>query len=327
MPSEHERDRRVLGPGSSRPSGGTSAWPRAPPPDSADQARERRGARRPGAARASRARSDEQERGSTIGLHDQRAGRDRELAERPRRRASPTRPIPSTSDWAATRPIAAVRRRTTTRLRRARGSPIDERPIDREGPRPAHRRPCRETRCHALPRRPTSRGRPARSRPPARAAPGRAGCASSPARSRSRASATHEGDARAPASEREARRRTRPEWGRNSSAAEHEHEPQCRAAAAHCRHARSRPAYSSSGPSWIIVSSRCVSGLSIGWRPVSGEHDEREGERAAPVRRLAPRCRRPRAAALIATRSVLPAGSAASEHDQRQQRLARTRRT
>src|SRR6476659_7167654 len=57
-------------------------------------------------------------------------------------------------------------------------------------------------------------------------------------------------------------------WGRKTWTASTS-TSQWRGAAAPCRDAWSRPPYSSSGPSWIMVSSRWVSGLSTGWRPVS----------------------------------------------------------
>ena len=100
---------------------------------------------------------------------------------------------------------------------------------------------------------------------------------------------------------------------------------QWRAAAAHCRQARSRPAYSSSGPSWTIVSSRCVSGLSTGWRPVSASTTSPNASAAAPMRRLAPHRgagRRP------AQRDEVGAASGQRDRDQheKQHRLRRRRR-
>ena len=86
---------------------------------------------------------------------------------------------------------------------------------------------------------------------------------------------------------------------------------QCRAATDHCRYARSRPAYSRSGPSWIIVSSRWVSGLSMGWRPVSSSTTKaipNSPHQCAGCDQMAV----PAAPAHIARRSVLPTGSAAS---------------
>ena len=90
--------------------------------------------------------------------------------------------------------------------------------------------------------------------------------------------------------------------------AEHEEHPVPRCDGPR-RYARSRPAYSSSGPSWIIVSSRWVSGLSIGWRPVSTRITSAKASaphQCAGALQMCP----PAAALLIASRSVLCAGSA-----------------
>ena len=86
---------------------------------------------------------------------------------------------------------------------------------------------------------------------------------------------------------------------------------QCRAAALHWSSARSRPPYSSTGPSWIIVSSRCVSGLSNGWRPVSASTTSANADRAErePRRRPGVASRRP---GDDPARSVVPATSAAT---------------
>jgi hypothetical protein len=50
--------------------------------------------------------------------------------------------------------------------------------------------------------------------------------------------------------------------------------------AAHSSRARYRPEYSSSIASWIIVSSRCVAGLSTGTRPVSARATTKNATRA-----------------------------------------------
>ena len=89
--------------------------------------------------------------------------------------------------------------------------------------------------------------------------------------------------------------------------------------------ARSRPAYSSSGPSWIIVSSRWVSGLSIGWRPVSASTTSAKATRrrtSAPARS---RSRRAAAAALIATQVGAVRGQRGESSASTQQRLAEHR--
>ena len=86
---------------------------------------------------------------------------------------------------------------------------------------------------------------------------------------------------------------------------------QWRAAALHWRSARSRPPYSSSRPSWIIVSSRCVSGLSIGWRPVSAMTTS--AKPTAPSARPGDvQAVLPEVPATMPVRSVVPAMSAAT---------------
>src|ERR1019366_6215442 len=101
-----------------------------------------------------------------------------------------------------------------------------------------------------------------------------------------------------------------PGWGMNRSVASTS-TIQWRAAAAHCRYASSRPASSSRGHSWTNVSSRCVSGLSPGWRPASASTTSPNASAAAQCagsRHTAGRV----AWALSASRSVLPPGRATS---------------
>lgn len=101
-----------------------------------------------------------------------------------------------------------------------------------------------------------------------------------------------------------------PACGRKSSAASTAI-TQCRAATDHCSSAWSRPAYSSSEPSCSIVSSRWVSGLSTGCRPVSAITTSAKAKPAHQCTGCS-HTPQPFAAAESAVRSVEPTGKVAS---------------
>ena len=98
--------------------------------------------------------------------------------------------------------------------------------------------------------------------------------------------------------------------GQEDLRGEHEHEPVPRRGGP-LQQARSRPAYSSSGPSWIIVSSRCVSGLSTGCRPVSATTTSANATAPSASAGL-DQAPAPAVPATMPTRSVVPATSAAT---------------
>ena len=186
-----------------------------------------------------------------------------------RQGASVTAATPSSTDWTATRPMPTVRRRTTT-IARAEADQAQS-----------------SVGAHAPP--PASQLRQADQAQRAR-------CAEEERHAQDPHLGQHGlGDGDGDAEQRDGRERIverEPRTGRcvvANSPAPSTSMSHRRADAAHCRHARSRPAYSSSGPSCTIVSSRWVSGLSTGWRPVSVSATMAKASGRAPVRRLLPR--------------------------------------